>query len=220
MSGQLFVFSAPSGTGKSTIIKALREKIPATAYSVSHTTRPPRSGEKDGVDYFFVREPEFKDMISRGQMVEWAAVYGFYYGTSSTALRSRTASGLDVLLDVDTVGARNIKKVFNDSVLVFILPPSLEELERRLIERGTDSAEVIGNRMTQALSIISECVHYDYIIVNEYLDEAVNRAESIIHASRCRTLRAIGSVEERFRLPSLGAVVKGGLSGDRAGSNG
>jgi guanylate kinase len=200
MSGQLFVFSAPSGTGKSTIIEALRGRVRSTSYSVSHTTRPPRGEEKDGVDYFFVDEAEFKDMISRGEMVEWALVYGCYYGTSAAKLRSWTASGMDVLLDVDTEGAFNIKRIFHDSVLIFILPPSLDELERRLVERATDAPGTIRSRMAEARSILSKCMQYDYLVVNDNLEEAVSSAEAIIKACRCRPSRLARSIEDRFRL--------------------
>jgi guanylate kinase len=218
MNGQLFVFSAPSGTGKSTIIQALRESTTSTVYSISHTTRPPRGEEEDGVDYFFVDEAEFKDMISRGEMVEWASVYGRLYGTSAARLRSWTASGLDVLLDVDTEGARNIRKAFNDSILIFILPPSLGELERRLVERGTDPPQVIRNRMAEALRIISECVYYDYLIVNDDLRTAVNRAGSIIDACRCRMPRVLPAVQERFRPAIAGAALdSGGATGGADG---
>jgi guanylate kinase len=216
MNGQLFVFSAPSGAGKSTIIKALRGRVGSTSYSVSHTTRAPRGDEKDGVDYFFVDEAEFKDMISRGEMVEWALVYGCYYGTSAAKLRSWTASGLDVLLDVDTEGAFNIKRLFNESILIFILPPSLEELERRLVERGTDPPKVIQSRMVEARSIISKCLRYDYLVVNDDLAEAINSAEAIITACRCRTARAARSIEERFRIGIFGASAD--IGGPRGGA--
>lgn len=219
MNGQLFVFSAPSGTGKSTIIESLREYTLSTMYSVSHTTRPPRGDEKDGVDYFFVDEAEFKDMISRGEMVEWALVYGRYYGTSAASLRSWISSGLDVLLDVDTEGALNIKRVFDDSVLIFILPPSIEELERRLVKRGTDMPEVIQSRMAQALRIISECVHYDYVIVNDDLTEAVKQAEAIIKACRCRTPRVVRWMEERFRIGAAGGATEDGAAACRTGDD-
>jgi guanylate kinase len=219
MNGQLFVFSAPSGTGKSTIIKALRGRISSTSYSISHTTRAPRGDEKNGVDYFFVDEDVFKEMISRGEMVEWALVYGCYYGTSAAKLRSWTTSGLDVLLDVDTEGALNIKSVFPDSVLTFILPPSLDELERRLVKRGTDGPNVIRRRMAEARGIISKSVHYDYLVVNDDLEEAIHGAETIINACRLRTPRAVHWIEERFRVDIPGGSdatggARGGVSTD------
>jgi guanylate kinase len=200
MTGQLFVFSAPSGAGKSTIIQALMGRLASVLYSVSHTTRPPRGDEKEGVDYHFVDDAAFEDMISRGELVEWASVYGSYYGTSAAKLRSLTGEGFDVLLDVDTVGACNIRRMFGGSVLIFIVPPSLDELERRLVRRGTDSQEVIRGRMAKALRMISQCVHYDYVIVNDDLTAATNRAEAIIDACRCRTPRVVSFLRQRFGL--------------------
>ena len=216
MAGQLFVFSAPSGAGKSTIIQALRVRLGSVAYSVSHTTRPPRGDEKEGVDYHFVDKADFEEMISRGEMAEWACVYGRYYGTSALKLRSWTAGGTDVLLDVDPVGAFNIRKVFDDSVLIFILPPSLEELERRLVGRGTDAPEVIRGRMAEASRFISECVHFDYLVVNDDLTDAVECTEAIVNACRCRTPRVAPLLEDRFRLDFSGRPAGGRDSIDGA----
>lgn len=209
MTGQLFVFSAPSGAGKTSIINVLMERMESLAYSISHTTRPPRGGEKEGIDYYFVGDSQFVDMISSGELVEWASVYGCRYGTSAVKLRDLTAAGTDVVLDVDNVGAFNIKRMFHDSVLIFILPPSLEELERRLTARKTDTPGVIRGRMEKAARVIAQCPRYDYLIVNDDLEEAVDRAESIIKACRSKASRVAPLLGNRFDLDFSGATLDG-----------
>ncbi len=198
MSGQLFVISAPSGTGKSTVAMAVRQRVPGLGYSISHTTRKPRGDERDGVDYHFVDDETFTKMIDEGAFVEWAKVYDNFYGTSSSGLKDLTASGLDVLMDVDIQGGRNIKNRFPDSVLIFLLPPSLEELERRLRKRGTDDEPVIRARMESAADDIKNCVWYDYIIVNDKLETAIDEAQSIIVSERCLTERQLPGIRKLF----------------------
>ncbi len=198
MSGQLFVISAPSGTGKSTVAMAVRQRVPGLGYSISHTTRKPRGDERDGVDYHFVDDETFTKMIDEGAFVEWAKVYDNFYGTSSSGLKDLTASGLDVLMDVDIQGGRNIKNRFPDSVLIFLLPPSLEELERRLRKRGTDKEPVIKARMESAADDIKNCVWYDYIIVNDKLETAIDEAQSIIVSERCLTERQLPGIRKLF----------------------
>ena len=200
MSGKLFVISAPSGTGKSTILMAVRQRLPGLGYSISHTTRKPRGNERNGIDYHFVDDRTFTKMIDQGDLVEWAKVYDNFYGTSSSGLQNLTASGLDVLMDVDIQGGRNIKKRFPDSVLIFLLPPSLEELERRLRKRGTDDEPVIESRMEMAVDDIKNCVWYDYIIVNDKLETAIDEAQSIIVSERCLTERQLPDVKRLFDL--------------------
>jgi len=198
MSGKLFVISAPSGTGKSTILMAVRQRVPGLGYSISHTTRKPRGNERNGIDYHFVDDRTFTKMIDQGDLVEWAKVYDNFYGTSSSNLQDQTASGLDVLMDVDIQGGRNIKKRFPDSVLIFLLPPSLEELERRLRKRGTDDEPVIESRMEMAADDIKNCVWYDYIIVNDKLEPAIDEAQSIIVSERCLTARQLPGIRKLF----------------------
>ena len=198
MSGQLFVIPAPSGTGKSTVAMAVRQRVPGLGYSISHTTRKPRGNERDGIDYHFVDDETFNRMIDEGDFVEWARVYDNLYGTSSSGLQDLTSSGLDVLMDVDIQGGRNIKKRFSDSVLIFLLPPSLEELERRLRKRGTDDEPVIEARMEIAADDIKNCVWYDYIIVNDKLETAIDEAQSIIVSERCLTERKLPGVRKLF----------------------
>jgi len=198
MSGQLFVISAPSGAGKSTVAMAVRQRIPGLGYSISHTTRKPRGDERNGVNYHFVDDRTFTKMIDEGAFVEWAKVYDNFYGTSSSNLQDQTASGLDVLMDVDIQGGRNIKDRFPDSVLIFLLPPSLEELERRLRERGTDNEPVIRARMKSAADDIKNCTWYDYIIVNDKLEQAIDETQSIIISKRCVTARQMPGIRKLF----------------------
>ena len=200
MSGKLFVISAPSGTGKSTVAMAVRQRVPGLGYSISHTTRKPRGNERNGIDYHFVDDGTFTKMTDEGAFVEWAKVYDNFYGTSSSGLQNLTASGLDVLMDVDIQGGRNIKKRFPDSVLIFLLPPSLEELERRLRKRGTDDEPVIESRMEMAADDIKNCVWYDYIIVNDKLETAIDEAQSIIVSERCLTERQLPGIKRLFDL--------------------
>jgi len=198
MTGRLFVISGPSGAGKSTIIKALRERIGNLAYSISHTTRKPRQDESDGVHYHFMDKETFEKMIVRDEFVEWARVYDDLYGTSFSSLDRQLASGVDILMDIDGQGAGNIREHYEDSVLIFILPPSLEVLERRLKERGTDSADIIRKRMAKAQKEIAQCTWYDYIIVNEDLAAAINEAHAVMLSDRCRVFRRMGAVRRRF----------------------
>ncbi|MFH1935223.1 MAG: guanylate kinase [Pseudomonadota bacterium] len=198
MSGNLFVFSAPSGAGKSTIIKALKERIEGLGYSISHTSRKPRGNENDGIDYHFLKKETFRSMIDAGAFVEWAQVYDDLYGTSFSSLDEQIASGLDVLLDLDTQGAKNIKKHFKNSVLIYVLPPSLDVLEKRLMARGTDDETVIKSRMKKTSNEIKQCVWYDYIIVNDDLEKAIKEARAIILAVRCRTDQQAPIVKEMF----------------------
>ena len=198
MSGQPFVISAPSGTGKSTVAMAVRERVPGLGYSISHTSRKPRGNERDGVGYHFVEEKSFIRMIDEGGFVEWAKVYDNFYGTSSSCIEDLTALGLDILMDVDIQGGRNIKNRFPDSVLIFLLPPSLEELERRLRKRGTDNEAVIETRMKMAADDIKNCVWYDYIIVNDKLEKAIDETQSIIISERCLTARRLPEIRKVF----------------------
>jgi guanylate kinase len=198
MSGQLFVISAPSGAGKSTILMAVRQRLTGLGYSISHTTRKPRGNEKNGIDYHFVDDQTFTKMTDEGDLVEWAKVYDNFYGTSSSGLQDLTDSGLDVLMDVDIQGGRNIKNRFPDSILIFLLPPSLEELERRLRKRGTDDEPVIESRMEMAADHIKNCVWYDYIIVNDKLETAIDEAQSIIVSERCLTERQLPGIRKLF----------------------
>lgn len=192
------MISAPSGAGKSTIVNALRKRIEGLGYSVSHTSRKPRSTEKDGVDYHFVDRKIFSKMIEDGAFVEWAKVYNDYYGTSFSSLEKQMGRGVDVLLEVDSQGAKNIKNRFENSVLIYVLPPSLEILEKRLKERATDDESVIKMRMAKASNNIGNCMWYDYVIINNDLEKAIGEAQAIIVSERCRTTRRMQSVKDLF----------------------
>ncbi len=189
MPGQLFVISGPSGAGKSSIVNALLSRTDGLVYSISHTSRRPRGSEKNGIEYHFVDKGTFNRMIEAGAFVEWAKVYDDFYGTSFSSIEGQTGSGLDVLLDVDSQGARNIRKHFEDCVLIYVLPPSLEILEKRLKGRGTDDEGVIKARMEKALTDLNNCLWYDYTIINNDLEKAITEANSIIISERCRTSR-------------------------------
>lgn len=206
MGGRLYVISGPSGAGKTTIIRNVMSEVGDLGYSVSHTTRAPRETEVDGVDYHFVDKRTFQKMIGEGDFLEWAVVYDDLYGTSRTGLHRRLRTGLDVILDVDVQGAANVRAGFPDSTLIFLLPPSMEELERRLRERGTDAENAVQTRLEKALREIGECGKYDYIVFNEALMDAVERVRSIILSERCRSHVLIPKVLEIFRNPTNGPV--------------
>jgi guanylate kinase len=200
MPGQLYVISGPSGVGKSAIIKELRQRVSDLGYSISHTTRKPRSNEANGVNYHFVDRKTFRKMIGDGAFVEWAEIYNDIYGTSFSGLRNQIDQGLDVLMDLDSQGAKNIKEHFKDSVLVYVLPPSLEVLEKRLRERATDDEKVINTRFEKALKELKDCVWYPYLVINDDLNNAVGAMESIIMSERCRNSRMLTKVKEMLGL--------------------
>ncbi|MBF0466007.1 MAG: guanylate kinase [Nitrospirae bacterium] len=185
--GRLYILSAPSGTGKTTLCTSLLDLVPNLKESVSFTTRKPRVGEIQDVDYTFISVEEFKLMLNGGQFIEWAEVFGNYYGTSLKRIEEILSSGGDVLLDIDIQGVRQIKAKHTDAVFIFILPPSMETLEQRLRGRGKDSEEDIIKRLLVAKKEMMECVFYDYIIVNDVLDHALNQLQSIIVSNRLRT---------------------------------
>ena len=182
--GNLFILSAPSGAGKSSLIGALLEKHSDMKVSVSHTTRSPRPGEENGVHYHFVSVDEFKALIEKNDFFEWAQVFDNYYGTSKQAIESQLEAGIDVFLDIDWQGAQQIRKLVDDVETIFILPPSKEELESRLNNRGQDSAEVIAGRMAKAQSETSHYNEYDYVVVNDDFDTALTEIETIVMAKR------------------------------------
>ena len=198
MTGSIFVISGPSGAGKSTLIKTVMENVDNMAYSISHTTRTPRSGERHGVDYFFVDKPGFKKMIDNNSFIEWALVYDDYYGTSYGTLEEKLEAGLDIILDIDIQGAKNIKNKTDDCQLIFILPPSREILEKRLRSRATDNTDAIEKRISEATNELINCKWYDYLVINDDLEKAAKELESIILADRCSNKRMLPDVEKRL----------------------
>ncbi|MEL0641388.1 guanylate kinase [Pseudoalteromonas aliena] len=187
--GNLFILSAPSGAGKSSLINALLKKHDDMKVSVSHTTRSPRPGEENAVHYHFVSADEFKALIAKDDFFEWAQVFDNYYGTSKQAIESQLNAGIDVFLDIDWQGAQQVRKIMPSVQTIFILPPSKEELEQRLNNRGQDSAEVIAGRMAQAQSETSHYNEYDFVVVNDEFDTALSDIETIVMAQRL-TLKA------------------------------
>jgi len=186
--GTLYIVSAPSGAGKSSLINALLEKNPTYAMkvSVSHTTRGMRPGEEDGVHYHFIEKTQFETLIEKGEFLEYAEVFGNYYGTSRVWIEETLEKGIDVFLDIDWQGARQIRQQMPAAKSIFILPPSNGELERRLTTRGQDSAEVVAKRMSEAKSEISHYNEYDYVIVNDDFDAALVDFKAIIRAERLK----------------------------------
>lgn len=182
--GNVFVVSAPSGAGKSTLAQRLLRSVPDLVFSISFTTRKPRPGEVDGRDYFFIDDARFEAMVQEGGFVEWVEVYGRRYGTGRAWLEGVLASGKDVLLDIETTGALNIRKAIPDARMIFILPPSAAALEARLRGRGKDSDEQIRMRLQHARHEMELYQAYDYLVVNDDLELAYRRFESIIHATR------------------------------------
>ena len=184
--GNLYVVSAPSGAGKSSLVKALLELEARLMVSVSHTTRAPRGQEQHGREYWFVGQDEFQAMIDRGDFFEWAQVHGNRYGTSRAAIERRLQAGEDVVLEIDFQGALQIKQIFPAAVLIFILPPSWEELLQRLRRRGEDTPEVIEQRMINARHEVAQARHFDYIVVNALFDTALFDLKTIVHAQRLK----------------------------------
>lgn len=188
--GNLFVISAPSGAGKSTILKKLLARVPNLAFSVSHTTRTPRTGESDGREYHFVDRPTFEAMRAEQAFLEWAEVHGNLYGTSRAAIEAQQAKGIDVFLDIDVQGARQLRECGHPgAVFLFIAPPSRQELEKRLRGRGTDPEETIQLRLNNAHRELADADRYDYLIINDRLEEAVEVLRAVVIAERCKGRR-------------------------------
>lgn len=187
--GSLFVVSAPSGAGKTTLCQKLCETLPGIRYSVSYTTREPRPGEVNDVHYTFVDRAAFKALADAGDFVEWAEVHGNFYGTSRRRIEEMVQAGTDVILDIDVQGARQIRQALPDCLLIFILPPSMEVLKERLRGRMSDTEQVIERRLRNALGEIAEYKNYDYVIINNLFDEALRDLSSIVLAERSRTAK-------------------------------
>ncbi|MBL8359122.1 MAG: guanylate kinase [Rubrivivax sp.] len=184
--GNLFCVAAPSGAGKSSLVKALLELDSHLAVSVSHTTRPPRGQEQHGREYWFVGEAEFREMIGRGEFFEHAQVHGNLYGTSRRAIQDRLAAGEDVILEIDWQGALQIKQLFEHAVLIFILPPSWAELQQRLMRRGEDQPDVIAKRMANAREEVAQARNFDFVIINALFETALFDLKTVVHSQRLK----------------------------------
>lgn len=198
--GKIFIITAPSGTGKTTIINSVRKKIGGIGYSISHTTRKPREGEVHGRHYYFVDAEEFQKMIKKQEFLEWAFVYDQYYGTSIASVNRELSSEKDLLMDLDIQGAKAVKKRFPDSLLIFILPPSVQALEERLKKRSKGGETNIALRMKRAIGEIQQCGDFDFIIINDNLNKAVNEVEAIIVSYRDSKEKRLPLVKELFHL--------------------
>lgn len=184
MAGLLFVVSAASGTGKTSLVKALLDRISNLHISVSHTTRPQRVGEVDGVHYHFIAKDDFVQQINEGRFIEYAEVFGNYYGTSHAKVQEQLNKGHDVLLEIDWQGAEQVRRLFPQSIQIFVLPPSQFELRQRLSNRKTDSLEVIEHRLSCAVSDMQHYTSFDYVVINDAFDKAVSELYSIITCHR------------------------------------
>lgn len=184
--GILFVISGPSGVGKGTIRERVLTRMPDVYLSISATTRPPRTGELHGRDYYFLTQEEFDGMLNRNDFLEYAKVYDHYYGTPANFVQKHIQAGEDVLLEIDIQGAMQVKKHFPEGVFIFIQPPSIEILAERLVSRGTDSEESVQCRLSACEWEMAQYIYYDYAVINDELEEAVQRVQAIITAERCR----------------------------------
>ncbi|CCJ34178.1 guanylate kinase [Caloramator australicus] len=189
--GLLIVISGPSGAGKGTICKALLQKNKDLKISVSCTTRSPREGEREGINYYFVSKEKFEDMIEKNEFLEYATVYGNYYGTPRKYVEEELKKGNDVILEIDIQGALMVKERYPEGVFIFILPPSMEELKNRIIKRGSETEDSLNTRFTAAFEEIKYMSKYDYAVVNDYVDEAVKKIECIIVAEKCKCNRML-----------------------------
>ena len=194
--GTLAIISGPSGVGKSTVIAKVMQARPDLYFSVSYTTRTPRTGEVDGIHYHFVSRPEFERMIADNELLEYAEYSGNYYGTSARLIDSKLAAGIDVLLDIEVVGSKIVHDKRPDTPLIFVIPPSFEELSRRLHDRQTDAEDVIKRRLTRAKEELKEVSRYDYLVVNDVVEDAAAEVCAILKAEGCRTDKRIYLVEE------------------------
>lgn len=199
MSGTLYIFAAPSGAGKTSLIKALRERRPELALSISHTTRPMRSGEESGVHYHFIDQAAFIEMIGQAAFLEHAEVFGNFYGTSESIVRDQLQKGSDLILEIDWQGAQQVRKRFPDAVGIFILPPDAETLRQRLSDRGQDDDQVIQGRMDQAVSEMSHYSEFDYLVVNDDFDKALTELEAIVVTEPLRIARQSRRYEVQIR---------------------
>jgi guanylate kinase len=196
MHGNLYIVSAPSGSGKTTLLQHLLRSFKDLKFSVSHTTRPPRPGESEGVEYYFTDRARFMRMVDRGEFMEWAEFNGHLYGTTRGFVKEHIDAGKDVILDIDVQGAKQVKSTIKEATAIFVLPPSFEELKRRLKARMLESDDVIRRRLEIAKSEILFYRDYDYIIINDILDHSIRLLESIVRSGTATPRRQQGRIEE------------------------
>ncbi len=180
------MISAPSGAGKTTLVQRLMERVPNLYFSISHTTRPSREGEQEGIDYFFINENTFRQMISGNEFLEWAEVHGHRYGTSKRMIKLAEEAGKDLILDLDVQGAGSVRKILPEAASIFIMPPSYESLRERLVQRRTDKEEQIEQRLENAREEIQRYGEYDYVVINEEIDSATENLCGIVRSRRCQ----------------------------------
>ncbi|MFW6122846.1 MAG: guanylate kinase [Thermodesulfobacteriota bacterium] len=198
MTEEIYIVSAPSGAGKTTLLKRLLAADPGLRFSISYTTRPPRTQETHGREYFFVTQEEFLRLREQGALLEWVEQFGHFYGTSRDYVAQSLVEGYGIVFDLDVRGAKALKKKFPYATFIFILPPSLEILEQRLEDRGELSPEELARRLEQGRGEVGEAHWYDYLVVNEHLDEALAELQAVIRANRCRTPRVWPRLASRF----------------------
>ncbi|MGA9172673.1 MAG: guanylate kinase [Thermoactinomyces sp.] len=189
--GLLIVVSGPSGVGKGTVCSALRKKMPELTYSISATTRPPRETEVDGVNYFFKTVSEFKEMIKNDELIEWAQYVGNYYGTPRRFVEETLAAGKDILLEIEVQGAMQVREKFPQGIFIFLVPPSFEDLKRRILNRGTETETSLAHRLDAANDELKQIERYDYVVINDEVEQACERIRAIIIAEHCRKDRLI-----------------------------
>ena len=197
--GTLYIISAPSGAGKTSLVKALLESTPNICVSISYTTRPQRQGEVDGHDYNFVTQDEFQVMLEQGAFIEHAAVFNNFYGTSETWVKERLAVGIDVILEIDWQGAAQVRRLVPEAVGIFILPPSRTVLHQRLVQRGQDSDEIIARRTAEAVNEMSHYSEFDYLVINDDFNEALTKLRAIVLAQRSRIDKQQQTYQELIR---------------------
>jgi guanylate kinase len=202
VTGEIFIITAPSGTGKTTLLKSLMDADPRLRFSISYTTRAPRPGEVDGRDYFFVSPEDFQRLREAGALAEWVEQFGYAYGTSREWIVKTVQTGVDLVFDLDSRGARSLKGEFPEATLIFILPPSLEELKRRLLHRGPLDPEELERRLANGRAELQEVQWYDYLVINDDRAAALSQLQAVVTAARGRTSRLWPSLAPRFFHPN------------------